>query len=174
MAKAAVIARSHCAAIKQNNGPPDFRGPARLCSEVVWNFTLPPAAPAPMSTAATPTPVSAAAAPAPVSAGATPTPVPATAAPAPVSAAAAPAPVSAAATPTPVLHLIHGIDDGGSVIDCRTVCRRGRSAGCTGHTDTRGNKHCNQDGSHRCLHLCFRPCALLARHTRNHDERVLR
>src|SRR5262245_13991908 len=101
-----------------------------------------------MSAAATPTPMSAAATPTPVSAAATPTPMSAAATPAPVSAAATPAPVSAAATPAPVLRLIDGVGDGSSIIDHRTVYRRGRSAGCTGHTDTHGNKHCNQDGSH--------------------------
>src|SRR5215475_10744358 len=117
-----------------------------------------------MSAAATPTPVSTAATPTPVSAAATPPRV---------STAATPTPVSAAATPPPVLHLIDGLDDGGSIIDHRTVCRRGRTARCTGHTDTHRNKRCNQDRSHSSLRPCFCPCALPC-HAHNHDERFSR
>src|SRR5262245_13822200 len=130
------------------------------------------ATPAPVSAATTPTPVSAAAAaatPAPVSAAATPTPVStaATTTPAPVS-------TTAAATPPPVLYLIDGVDDGGSIIDRRTACWRGRSARCPGHTDARDNKRCNQDGSHSSSPFLLLCVPSLPCHTRNHDERVLK
>src|SRR5262249_39249625 len=118
---------------------------------------LPAAAPAPMSAAATPAPMSAPATPAPMSA----------------KAAAAPAPVSAAATPAPVLHLIHGIDDGGSIIDHCTVYRRGRSGRCTGHTHTRGAKPCNHAGSHSSSPSLLLSVRSLPSHTRNHHECVL-
>src|SRR5262245_45757067 len=105
---------------------PVIRGLARSVEKQGWNLTLPTAAP--RSAPATPTPVCGAGAPG--------------------SAATTPTPVCAATTPAPVLHLIDWVDDGCSIINHRTVCRRGRSAGCTSHTYTCGNKHCNQDGSH--------------------------